>query len=87
MTLSRRQSLRLLAGAATAQEQRSGGFLDNLFSRGEPPSGGERQAAPQTAQSDAGDLSVRLDRMENALRQLTGSIEQDRKSTRLNSSH
>src|SRR5450756_2678339 len=31
--------LLLLAGAAAAQEQRSsGGFLDNLFSRGEPPS-------------------------------------------------
>jgi len=67
----------LLLGAAAAQEGRSSGnFLDNLFSRGEPPTTGERQAIPQVVQSDAGDLSVRLDRMENALRQLTGSIEQ-----------
>ncbi len=72
----------LLAGAAMAQEQRSsGGFLDNLFSRGEPSSQqrqSEPSQAPQSrvAQADAGDLSVRLDRMENALRQLTGTIEQ-----------
>ena len=75
-------SVLLLAGAAAAQEQRSSpGFLDNLFSRGEPPSqqrpADERQADQrQLAQSDPGDLSVRLDRMENALRQLTGTVEQ-----------
>jgi tol-pal system protein YbgF len=74
-------SLALLAGSALAQEDRgSGNFLDNLFSRGEP-SGQSRQSAQpapsgRTAQSDPGDLSVRLDRMENALRQLTGTIEQ-----------
>jgi tol-pal system protein YbgF len=74
-------SLVLLAGSALAQEERgSGNFLDNLFSRGEP-SGQSRQSAQpapsgRTAQSDPGDLSVRLDRMENALRQLTGTIEQ-----------
>src|SRR5450631_2642804 len=79
--------LLLLAGAAAAQEQRSsGGFLDNLFSRGEQPSqqrqndqrqGDQRQAdQPHVAQADAGDLSVRLDRMESALRQLTGTLEQ-----------
>ena len=77
----------LLAGAAAAQEQRSsGGFLDNLFSRGEQPSqqrqgeqrqGDQRQGDQrQMAQSDPSDLSVRLDRMENALRQLTGTLEQ-----------
>jgi tol-pal system protein YbgF len=72
----------LLAGAAAAQEQRSStGFLDNLFSRGEQPSqqrqGDQRQAdQPRMAQADPGDLSVRLDRMESALRQLTGTIEQ-----------
>ena len=72
----------LLTGSALAQQERnsSGNFLDNLFGRGEsqnqsrqpapPPSGG------RVAQSDPGDLSVRLDRMENALRQLTGTIEQ-----------
>ena len=74
-------SLVLLAGSALAQEDRgSGNFLDNLFSRGEP-SGQSRQSAQpapsgRTAQSDPGDISVRLDRMENALRQLTGTIEQ-----------
>ncbi|HEY1475065.1 MAG TPA: tol-pal system protein YbgF [Pseudolabrys sp.] len=74
--------LLLLAGAAAAQEQRSPpGFLDNLFSRGEQPSqqrsGGQPQAEqPRVAQSDPGDMSVRLDRMENALRQLTGALEQ-----------
>ncbi len=72
----------LLAGAAAAQEQRSsGGFLDNLFSRGEPPSqqrpADQRQVDQhQVAQTDPGDLSVRLDRMESALRQLTGTLEQ-----------
>jgi len=71
----------LLTGSALAQERNSSGnFLDNLFGRGEsqnqsrqpapPPSGG------RVAQSDPGDLSVRLDRMENALRQITGTIEQ-----------
>ena len=79
--------LLLLAGAAAAQEQRSsGGFLDNLFSRGEPPSpqrqgdqlqGDQRPAEqPRVAQTDPGDLSIRLDRMESALRQLTGTLEQ-----------
>src|ERR1700730_12603460 len=62
----------LLASAAVAQDQRSSpGFFDNPFSRDE-------QGAPQRrmAQADPSELSVRLDRMENALRQLTGTIEQ-----------
>src|SRR5215468_1759293 len=70
-------SVLLLAGSALAQDQRgSGNFLDNLFNRGEQPQ--SRQPAPgaRSAQSDPGDLSVRLDRMESALRQLTGTIEQ-----------
>ena len=67
----------LLAGAAAAQEQRSnGGFLDNLFSRGEPPAQQRQTDQHQVAQADPGDFSVRLDRMENALRQLTGTVEQ-----------
>jgi tol-pal system protein YbgF len=71
----------LLTGAAPAQERNSSGnFLDNLFGRGEsqsqPRQGAQSPASGQVAQSDAGDLSVRLDRMENALRQLTGTIEQ-----------
>ncbi len=73
----------LLAGPALAQQERSSGnFLDNLFSRGEPS--GQSHATPQpqsqpqgrVAQSDPGDMAVRLDRMEGALRQLTGTIEQ-----------
>jgi tol-pal system protein YbgF len=71
----------LLTGAAPAQERNSSGnFLDNLFGRGESQSqsrqGAQSPASGREAQSDAGDLSVRLDRMENALRQLTGTIEQ-----------
>jgi tol-pal system protein YbgF len=68
------------AGTVAAQDRNSSGnFLDNLFNRGE--SSGQQRQAPQptqggrVAQSDPGDLSVRLDRMENALRQLTGTIE------------
>ena len=71
----------LLAGAAPAQDRSSGGFLDNLFSRGEPsqPQGQsqvEVRRGSQTAQVDPAELTVRLDRMESALRQLTGTIEQ-----------
>jgi tol-pal system protein YbgF len=72
----------LLAGSAPAQE-RGGGFLDNLFSRDQPqgqsqieyrrgPQGGQGQAATD----DPAEASVRLDRIEAALRQLTGTIEQ-----------
>src|SRR5262245_24001614 len=68
------------AGTAVAQERgSSGNFLDNLFNRGDSSS--QQRQAPQQAQGgrgtqdDPGDLSVRLDRMENALRQLTGTIE------------
>ena len=75
----------LLVASAMAQD-RGAGFLDNLFNRGEPSQ--SRGSPPddskyrgggqgsQVAQSDPGDLTVRLDRMENALRQLTGTIEQ-----------
>jgi len=71
----------LLTGSALAQERNSSGiFLDNLFGRGEPQpqsrQGAQPPATGRVAQSDPGDLSVRLDRMENALRQLTGTIEQ-----------
>src|SRR5262249_24772102 len=66
-------SVLLLTGPAAAQQRGSGNFLDDLFSRGEPQS---RQQAPSGRGADPGDLSVRLDRMESALRQLTGTIEQ-----------
>src|SRR5262245_2077040 len=62
----------LLTSSTLAQQRGSGNFLDDLFNRGEPQS---RQAAPGGRAAD-GDLSVRLDRMESALRQLTGTIEQ-----------
>jgi tol-pal system protein YbgF len=68
--------LLLLAGVAAAQDRP--GFLDNLFSRGEQQgqSQVEVRRGGQTTQLDPGDLSVRLDRMEGALRQLTGTLEQ-----------
>src|SRR5262249_23644443 len=65
-------SVLLLTGPAPAQQGGSGNFLDDLFNRGEP----QRQQAPSGRTTDPGDLSVRLDRMESALRQLTGTIEQ-----------
>jgi tol-pal system protein YbgF len=58
------------------------GFLDDLFSRGEqqPVQQPPAQQAPaeqrQYAQADNADVSMRIDRIENALRQLTGTIEQ-----------
>lgn len=74
-------ALLITAGMADAQERgSSGNFLDNLFNRGEQQ-GQQRQVPPQqapagrVAQGDPGDLTVRLDRMESALRQLTGTIE------------
>jgi tol-pal system protein YbgF len=72
----------LMASGAVAQEGRSsGGFLDNLFSRGEPPAqqapADQRPAdQPPGAQGDPSSPAVRLDRIENALRQLTGTVEQ-----------
>ncbi len=71
----------VFASAATAQERdRSPGFLDNLFSRGEgqnaPASRGRGEPVAQADPGDAAELTVRLDRLENALRQLTGTIEQ-----------
>ena len=70
-------SVLLLASPALAQDQRgSGNFLDNLFNRGEPAQARQPSQSGRMEQSDPGDLSVRLDRMESALRQLTGTIEQ-----------
>lgn len=73
----------VLAGGAMAQDrgqERGPGFLDNLFSRGEGERGqqqGRGGAVPQQADpGDPSELTVRIDRLENALRQLTGTIEQ-----------
>jgi tol-pal system protein YbgF len=59
----------LIAGGALAQDRSSPGLLDNLFNRGET----QQRDAQQAADSD---LSVRLDRLENRLREMTGQIEQ-----------
>ncbi len=69
-------------GTALAQDRSSGGFLDNLFNpnreqqRQQPETQQPPAAAPQAVQADGGDLSGRVSRIENALRQLTGTIEQ-----------
>ncbi|MBI1203091.1 MAG: tol-pal system protein YbgF [Rhodopseudomonas sp.] len=69
------------AAPARAQE-RSGNFLDNLFNRGDSPQadqGGGQQGGPpvgQGAGGDPNDPGVRFDRIENALRQLTGKVEE-----------
>jgi tol-pal system protein YbgF len=86
MTLHRTASLAallllLMAGAAAAQDRSSGGFLDNLFKRGEGQPGQAQQAPPQTTVGqdepvDSNNVGVRIDRIENSLRQLTGTIEQ-----------
>jgi tol-pal system protein YbgF len=66
-------------GTALAQQR---GFLDNLFNRGQQQQPQQQQPAPQGAQpqvaqvGDGGGVQARLDRIENALRQLTGTVEQ-----------
>ncbi len=76
-----------LNGLAVAQDRgqdNSPGFLDNLFNRGEgrrdQQQGQQDQSGrPGTVaqgEADPSDLAVRLDRLENALRQLTGKVEQ-----------
>src|SRR5262249_3964582 len=59
--------------SAAAQDSRDGLF-GGLFNRGDRQSGG-RQPEPAGQASEA-DLIVRLDRIENALRQITGAVEQ-----------
>ena len=57
-------------GAALAQDRP--GLFGNIFNRGDDQ-GDQQQAAPQGAGNDS---AMRLDRLENSLRQLTGTIEQ-----------
>jgi TolA-binding protein len=67
----------LLASApGWAQSRDGGGFLNNLFSRGEPQGGqqGAPQGMPQEG-PDASDLSGRMSRIEGALREMTGAVE------------
>lgn len=60
----------MFACSVAFAQDRSPGLLDNLFNRG------EAQQQQDVARSEASDLAVRLDRMENRLRQMTGQIEQ-----------
>jgi tol-pal system protein YbgF len=63
------------AGSVRAQDAERPFLLDRLFGPSD-----QRPAAPvgqdRTAQAPASDLVVRLDRMENQIRQLTGAVEQ-----------
>ncbi|MGH8712966.1 MAG: hypothetical protein ACREYB_03045, partial [Casimicrobiaceae bacterium] len=63
----------LVSGAAFAQD-RSPGLLDNLFNRGQQ----QQQAEPEQPRGGPPDTSesARISRIEAALRQLTGTIEQ-----------
>ena len=62
--------LLMLAGGALAQDR--GGLFDNMFNRGEQRDDARRAPVPD----ENGELSARVSRLENALRQLTGTIEQ-----------
>jgi tol-pal system protein YbgF len=66
----------LASGPGWAQSRDGGGFLNNLFSRGEPQGGqqGAPQGMPQEG-PDASDLSGRMSRIEGALREMTGAVE------------
>jgi tol-pal system protein YbgF len=55
-------------GAAPAQD-RSPGLFGDIFNRGD-------EGGPPQQQGGGSDLAMRLDRIENSLRQLTGNIEQ-----------
>jgi tol-pal system protein YbgF len=58
------------ANGAMAQQ---GGFLDNLFNPNQAQQGAQQnQAAP----AESSETSVRIGRIENALRQLTGAVEE-----------
>ena len=55
------------ASAQDRGQDRSPGFLDNLFTRGEQPAQPARRGAvAQADPSDPAELTVRLDRLENA---------------------
>jgi tol-pal system protein YbgF len=67
----------MLAGVAAAfgqsGNQPAPGFLNGLFGNGESPAPANRDRLPQAS---AGDLVLRIDRLEAQVRQLTGVIEQ-----------
>jgi tol-pal system protein YbgF len=65
------------AGIASAQESERG-FLDQLFGNSErsAPEPGDRGPATGRMAQSGGDITMRLDRLEAQIRQLTGAIEQ-----------
>ena len=65
-------ALLMPAAGALAQQPGSGGFLDNLFNPGQ---GRQPVQQSETAPADSS-VSGRIARIENALRQLTGTIEE-----------
>lgn len=70
----------LLAPGAASAQQEGHGFLDNLFNRGEPAQPqqpqGQFQGQDQFAQGEGAGPAARIARIENALRQLTGTVEE-----------
>jgi tol-pal system protein YbgF len=70
----------LLAGGAAAAQDRSPGLLDNLFGGQRQQQQPQQEAPRAQAQGSqglgGGDDASRVDRIESALRQLTGTIEQ-----------
>ena len=65
-------AIALAAGAALAQD-RSPGLFGDIFNRGDDQG---QQAAPPQGGGGGNDIAMRLDRIENTMRQLTGNIEQ-----------
>jgi tol-pal system protein YbgF len=68
------------AAAASGQSAEDGspGFLDSLFGRGDQGAGA-RPAGPngdRVAQSSTSEMSVRIDKLEAQIRQMTGTIEE-----------
>jgi len=63
-------ALALSAATPAFAQDRGPGFLDNLFNRG------EQEGEPSTGSSGSSDTMMRLDRIEGALRRLTGTIEE-----------
>jgi tol-pal system protein YbgF len=67
----------LLTSAAAMAQDRSGGFLDNLFNRGQSSQQPQEQAQQQPSCGRGGNgVDSRIDRIEAALRQLTGRVEE-----------
>jgi tol-pal system protein YbgF len=73
-------ALLLPLAPSLAQQDSSNGFFGNLFNRGQTQQSQQQPPAPpsQVAQGTSGggnDVDSRIDQIENALRQLTGTVE------------